>query len=168
MLFRSMSSARPLTVANPTAKPVKGRADDMQWQPNATHGPGCDLKMLLSGGFSTVIRGLWIMRGNPGSINVVHSGAEHQAFYLWTAPVPNATPRDSRTEGARLILRDRIFQGRTGDAFYAGGAPRLDEHGLFNESTKDPLIYVAIGVRIPGQGGYGGGRRGGAPSRPGR
>lgn len=164
--------AAPLTTPNPTARPVKGRADDMQWQPNATHGPGCELKMLLGGGFSTVIRGLWIMKGNPGSINVVHSGAEHQAFYMWTAPVPNPTPRDSRTEGARLILRDRIFQARTGDAFYAGGAPRLDEHGLFNESTKDQLIYVAIGVRIPGQGGPGGGRRGGppqgAPPRPGR
>lgn len=155
--------AAPLQSPNPTAKSVKGRADDMQWQPNATHGPGCDLKMLLSGGFSTVIRGLWIMRGNPGSLNVVHSGAEHQLFYLWTAPVPSSTPRDSRTEGARLVLRDRIMQARGGDAFYAGGAPRLDEHGMMNESTKDPLIYLAIGVRIPGQGGPAGGRgRGGA------
>jgi mannose-6-phosphate isomerase-like protein (cupin superfamily) len=141
--------ASPLTAPNPTAKPVQGRADDMTWEPNATHGPGCDLKMLLKGGFSAVIRGLWIMRGNPGSVNVVHSGAEHQLFYMWTAPAPSRTPRDSRTEGARLILRDRAVQTRTGDAIYAAGAPRLDEHGFINESTKEPLIYVAIGVRIP-------------------
>jgi mannose-6-phosphate isomerase-like protein (cupin superfamily) len=153
--------AAPLQAPNPTAKPVKGRADDMTWEPNATHGPGCDLKMLLSGGFSTVLRGLWIMRGNPGSLNVVHSGAEHQLFYVWTAPSPSRTPRDSRTEGARLILRDRAMQTRTGDAIYAAGAPRLDEHGFLNESPKEPLIYVAIGVRIPGQGG----QRGGAPRR---
>jgi len=151
--------ASPLTALNPTAKPVKGRADEMKWEPNATHGPGCDLKMLLRGGFSTVIRGLWIMRGNPGSINVVHSGAEHQLFYVWTAPAPSKTPRDSRTEGARLILRDRAVQTRTGDAIYAAGAPRLDEHGFVNESPKEPLIYVAIGVRIPRP--FGGGSGGG-------
>jgi mannose-6-phosphate isomerase-like protein (cupin superfamily) len=157
--------AAPLLAPNPTAKPLKGRADDMKWEPNATHGPGCDLKMLFGGGFSTVIRGLWIMRGNPGSINIVHSGAEHQLFYMWVAPEPSKTPRDSRTEGARLILRDRAMQTRAGDAIYAAGAPRIDEHGFINESPKDPLIYVAIGVRIPGQGGgqRGGGRRGGAP-----
>jgi mannose-6-phosphate isomerase-like protein (cupin superfamily) len=147
--------ASPLTTPNPTAKPVKARADDMQWEANATHGPGCDLKMLLSGGFSTVIRGLWIMRGNPGSLNVVHSGAEHQLFYVWTAPALPKTNRDSRTAGVRLILRDRAYQTRTGDAIYAGGAPRLDEHGFFNESPKEPLIYVAIGVRIPGTPGGG-------------
>jgi Mannose-6-phosphate isomerase len=147
--------ASPLTAPNPTAKPVKARADDMQWEANATHGPGCDLKMLLSGGFSTVIRGLWIMRGNPGSLNVVHSGAEHQLFYVWTAPALPKTLRDSRTAGVRLILRDRAYQARTGDAIYAGGAPRLDEHGFFNESPKEPLIYVAIGVRIPGTPGGG-------------
>jgi mannose-6-phosphate isomerase-like protein (cupin superfamily) len=150
--------ASPLTAPNPTAKPVKGRADDMQWEANATHGPGCDLKMLLSGGFSTGIRGLWIMRGNPGSLNVVHSGAEHQLFYMWTAPAPSKTARDSRTAGARLILRDRVMQTRTGDAIYAAGAPRLDEHGFINESTKEPLIYVAIGVPLPRASGGAAGR----------
>lgn len=150
--------ASPLAAPNPTAKPVKGRADDMQWEANATHGPGCDLKMLLSGGFSTGIRGLWIMRGNPGSLNVVHSGAEHQLFYMWTAPAPSKTPRDSRTAGARLILRDKAMQTRTGDAIYAAGAPRVDEHGFLNESTKEPLIYVAIGVPLPRASGGAGGR----------
>jgi hypothetical protein len=95
---------------------------------------------------------------------------------LWVAPVPSATPRDSRTYGARVILRDRVLQARQGDAFYAGGAPRRDEHGLFDESPKDPLIYIAIGALPPGQGGYpGGGGRGGrggaqpgAPPQPGR
>jgi hypothetical protein len=165
--------AAPLIAPNPANKPAKGRADDMQWTPNTTHGPGCDQKMLLRGGFSSVIRNMWLMRGNPGSINMVHSGGDHQIMYLWVAPVPSATPRDSRTYGARIILRDHIMQARQGDAFYAGGAPRRDEHGLFDESPKDPLIYIAIGALPPGQG-PGGGRGGrggaqpGAPPPPGR
>ena len=156
----------PLIAPNPANKPAKGRADDMQWTPNTTHGPGCDQKMLLRGGFSSVIRNMWLMRGNPGSINMVHSGGDHQIMYLWVAPVPSATPRDSRTYGARIILRDHIMQARQGDAFYAGGAPRRDEHGLFDESPKDPLIYIAIGALPPGQG-PGGGGRGGRGAQPG-
>jgi hypothetical protein len=160
--------AAPLTAPNPANKPLKGRADDMEWVPNATHGPGCEQKMLLRGGFSSVIRNMWLMKGNPGSVNMVHSGGDHQIMYLWVAPVPSATPRDSRTYGARVILRDHIMQAREGDAFYAGGAPRRDEHGLFDESPKDPLIYIAIGALPPGQGpgGPAGGGRGGRGDAP--
>jgi mannose-6-phosphate isomerase-like protein (cupin superfamily) len=168
--------AAPLIAPNPANKPLKGRADDMDWVPNTTHGPGCEQKMLLRGGFSSVIRNMWLMKGNPGSVNMVHSGGDHQIMYFWVAPVPSATPRDSRTYGARAILRDHIMQVRQGDAFYAGGAPRRDEHGMFDESPKDPLIYIAIGALPPGQGpSPGGGRRGGrsgaepgAPPPPGR
>jgi len=117
--------ASPLIAPNPANKPVKARADDMEWVANTTHGPGCDQKMLLRGGFSSVIRNMWLMRGNPGSVNMVHSGGDHQIMYFWVAPVPSATPRDSRTYGARAILRDRIVQVRQGDAFYAGGAPHV-------------------------------------------
>ena len=157
--------AAPLIAPNPANKPAKGSADGMEWVPNTTHGPGCDQKMLLRGGFSSVIRNMWLMKGNPGSINMVHSGGDHQIMYLWVAPVPSATPRDSRTYGARVILRDHIMQARQGDVFYAGGAPRRDEHGLFDESPKDPLIYIAIGALPPGQGPGGGrGGRGGAPA----
>jgi hypothetical protein len=159
--------AAPLTVSNPATKPARGRADDMEWTPNNTHGPGCDQKMLLRGGFSSVIRNMWLMRGNPGSVNMVHSGGDHQIMYFWVAPIPSSTPKDSRTYGARAILRDRIVQVRQGDAFYAGGAPRRDEHGMFDESPKDPLIYIAIGALPPGQGPTpGGGRRGGPPQPP--
>jgi quercetin dioxygenase-like cupin family protein len=161
--------ASPLIAPNPANKPVKARADDMEWVANTTHGPGCDQKMLLRGGFSSVIRNMWLMRGNPGSVNMVHSGGDHQIMYFWVAPVPSATPRDSRTYGARAILRDRIVQVRQGDAFYAGGAPRRDEHGMFDESPKDPLIYIAIGALPPGQGpspGGGRGRGGRGPGEP--
>ena len=158
--------AAPLIAPNPANKPVKGRADDMEWVPNNTHGPGCEQKMLLRGGFSSVIRNMWLMKGNPGSINMVHSGGDHQIMYLWVAPVPSATPRDSRTYGARVILRDHIMQASQGDVFYAGGAPRRDEHGLFDESPKDPLIYIAIGALPPGQGPAGVGAAGVAALRP--
>ncbi len=152
--------AAPLIAPNPANKPVKASADSMEWTPNTTHGPGCDQKMLLRGGFSSVIRNMWLMRGNPGSINMVHSGGDHQIMYLWVAPAPNPTPRDSRTYAARVIIRDRIVQARQGDAFYAGGAPRRDEHGLFDESPKDPMIYIAIGALPPGASAGGGGGRG--------
>jgi len=118
----------------------------MEWVPNNVHGPGCDQKMLLRGGFSSVIRNMWLMRGNPGSVNMVHSGGDHQIMYMWVSPTPDPNPRDSRTYGARIILRDHIMQARQGDVFYAGGAPRRDEHGLFDESPKEPLIYLAIGA----------------------
>jgi quercetin dioxygenase-like cupin family protein len=160
--------AAPLIAPNPANKPAKGSADSMEWVPNNTHGPGCDQKMLLRGGFSSVIRNMWLMRGNPGSVNMVHSGGDHQIMYLWVAPVPSATPRDSRTYGARVILRDHVMQARQGDAFYAGGAPRRDEHGLFDESPKDPLIYIAIGALPPGQGPGGPGGPGGRGGRGGR
>src|ERR1017187_4847914 len=100
--------AAPLIAPNPANKPAKGSADSMEWVPNNTHGPGCDQKMLLRGGFSSVIRNMWLMRGNPGSVHMVHSGGDLQIMYLWVAPVPSATPRDSRTDGARAIIRDRI------------------------------------------------------------
>ena len=163
--------AAPAIAPNPANKPTKARADDIEWVANTTHGPGCDQKMLLRGGFSSVIRNMWLMRGNPGSVNMVHSGGDHQIMYFWVAPVPSSTPRDSRTYGARAILMDHIVQVRQGDAFYAGGAPRRDEHGMFDESPKDPLIYIAIGALPPGQGpgGPGGGRGGGrgpAPNGP--
>jgi quercetin dioxygenase-like cupin family protein len=149
--FEVVVFAAPLLAPNPTAKPVWGRADDMKWEVNATHGPGCELKMILRGGFSTVIRGLWIIRVNGFGINIVHSGAEHQLFYVFEAPEPSKTPRDSRTEAGRLIVGNTVMQTRVGDAFYAGGAPKLVEHGMFNESKDKPMTYVAIGVRIPGQ-----------------
>jgi len=158
--FEVVVFAAPLQAPNPTAKPVWGRADDMKWEPNATHGPGCELKMILRGGFSTVIRGLWIIRVNGFGVNIVHSGAEHQLFYIFEAPEPSKTPRDSRTEAGRLIVGNTVMQTKVGDAFYAGGAPKLVEHGMFNESKDKPMTYVAIGVRIPGQGGTG---RGGGP-----
>jgi hypothetical protein len=165
--------AAPLTVSGAANKPLKGRADDMEWVPNNTHGPGCEQKMLLRGGFSSVIRNMWLMKGNPGSVNMVHSGGDHQIMYFWVAPVPSATPRDSRTYGAHAIIRDRIVQVHQGDAFYAVGAPRRDEHGMIDESPKDPLIYIAIGALPPGQGpngpgggGRGGGRGGAQPGAP--
>jgi hypothetical protein len=158
--------AAPLTVSGAANKPLKGRADDMEWVPNNTHGPGCEQKMLLRGGFSSVIRNMWLMKGNPGSVNMVHSGGDHQIMYFWVAPVPSATPRDSRTYGARAILRNNIVQVHQGDAFYAGGAPRRDEHGMFDESPKDPLIYIAIGALPPGQGPGGPGRQGGRGGAP--
>jgi len=161
--------AAPLIAPNPANKPLKG-PDDMEWVVNTTHGPGCEQKMLLRGGFSSVIRNMWLMKGNPGSVNMVHSGGDHQIMYFWVAPVPSATPRDSRTYGARAILRNNIVQVRQGDAFYAGGAPRRDEHGMFDESPKDPLIYIAIGALPPGQGpggpSAGGGRGGRGPGGP--
>jgi hypothetical protein len=92
----------------------------------------------------------------------VHSGAEHQLFYIFEAAEPSKTPRDSRTDAGRLIVGNTIMQTLIGDAFYAGGAPKLVEHGMFNESKDKPLTYVAIGVRIPGTGGGGGARGGGA------
>jgi quercetin dioxygenase-like cupin family protein len=166
----------PVAGPNPANKPAKGRTDDMEWTPNNVHGPGCDQKFVLRGGFSSVIRNMWLMRGNPASINMIHSGGDMQIMYLWVAPVPSATPRDSRTYGARVILRDHIMQARQGDVFYAAGAPRRDEHGLFDESPKDPLIYIAIGALPPGANPYpAGGRRGGrggpeagGPPQPGR
>lgn len=158
--FEVVVFASPLQTPNPTAKPVWGRADDMKWQTNATHGPGCELKMILTSGFSTVIRGLWIMRVNSFGINIVHSGAEHQLFYIFEAPVPFISPRDSRTDAARLIVGNTVMQTRIGDAFYAGGLPKLVEHGMFNESKDKPLTYVAIGVRIPGASLGGGALRG--------
>ena len=84
--------AAPLIAPNPANKPLKGRADDMEWVVNTTHGPGCEQKMLLRGGFSSVIRNMWLMKGNPGSVNMVHSGGDHQIMYFWVAPVPSATP----------------------------------------------------------------------------
>jgi hypothetical protein len=98
-----------------------------------------------------VIRGLWIIRVNGFGINIVHSGAEHQLFFIFEAPEPSKTPRDSRTEAGRLIVGNNVMQAKVGDAFYAGGAPKLVEHGMFNESKDKPMTYVAIGVRIPGQ-----------------
>ena len=164
--FEVVVYAAPMTAPNPADKPVWGRADDMKWTPNATHGPGCELKMILSGGFSNVIRGLWIMRVNPGGINLVHSGAEHQLFYITEAPVPSKTPRDSRTDAGRLIVGHTVMQTRLGDAFYAAGAPKLEEHGMFNESKDAPLTYLAIGVPVGGTArGGGGGARGAAPAR---
>jgi hypothetical protein len=131
--------------------------------------------MILSGGFSNAIRGLWIMRVNGYGINTIHSGAEHQLFYIVEAPEPSKTPRDSRTEGARWIVGNTVMQTRVGDAFYAGGSPKLVEHGMFNESKDKPLVYLAIGVPLAGsgRGGGGGGRAGGgagrgAASQPGR
>jgi hypothetical protein len=54
---------------------------------------------------------------------------------------------------------------RAGDAFYFGGAPKLVEHGMFNESKDKPLTYVAIGVRIPGSGRGSGARQGAGPAQ---
>ena len=163
--FEVVVFAAPVAAPNPANKPVWGRADDMKWAPNATHGPGCELKMILNGGFSNCIRGLWTIRVNASGINLVHSGAEHQLFYVYEAPEPSKTPRDSRTDAGRLIVGNTIMQTRIGDAFYAGGAPKLVEHGMFNESKDKPLTYVAIGVRIPGTGAAParGGARGTAP-----
>jgi hypothetical protein len=121
--------------------------------------------MLIPGGFSNVIRGLWAMKVDGGGLNLVHTGNEHQLFYIYKAPVPNKTPRDSRTDAARFIWQDRIMQTRLGDAYYVGGGPRIDEHGLINESPDVSLIYIAIGVRLPGSrpGGGRGGRGGDTP-----
>jgi len=57
--------------------------------------------MLLRGGFSSVIRNMWLMRGNPGSVNMVHSGGDHQIMLLVGGPGTLGNPRDSRTYGAR-------------------------------------------------------------------
>jgi len=166
--FEVVVFAAPVKGPNPANKPVWGRADDMKWTPNATHGPGCDLKMILSGGFSNSIRGLWIMRMNGYGVNLIHSGAEHQLFYIIEAPVPSKTPRDSRTEAGRLIVGNTIMQTRLGDAFYAGGSPKLVEHGMFNESKDQPLTYLAIGVPLPSAGRGGGGGGGTRPAGAGR
>jgi mannose-6-phosphate isomerase-like protein (cupin superfamily) len=172
--FEVVVFAAPVAAPNPANKAVFGRADDMKWAPNATHGPGCELKMILGGGFSNAMRGLWTIRVNGYGVNIVHSGAEHQLFYIFEAPVPSKTPRDSRTEGGRLIVGNTVMQTRIGDAFYAGGAPKLVEHGMFNESKDQPLTYVAIGVPVGGTArGGGGAARGagagrGAATAPGR
>lgn len=150
--------ASNLQTPNPEAKPIWGRADDMEWQPNNTHGPGCASKMVLGGDSSTVFRGMWLMKVNPGGLNFVHSDAEHQLFYIWKAPEPDSRARGSRTHAARWIIKDKIMQTKTGDAFYAAGPPNMDKHGSINESNDTPLIYIGIGARIPGQAGSGGGR----------
>ena len=163
--FEVVVFAAPVAAPNPANKPVFGRADDMKWAPNATHGPGCELKMILSGGFSNAMRGLWTIRVNGFGVNIVHSGAEHQLFYIYEAPVPVKTPRDSRTDAGRLIVGNTIMQTRIGDAFYAGGAPKIVEHGMFNENKDQPLTYVAIGVPVGGTARGGGAARGAAPAR---
>ena len=58
-------------------------------------------------------------------------------------------------------------------AFYAAGAPKLEEHGMFNESKDASATYLAIGVPVGGANRGGGTRAGagaarGAASQPGR
>jgi len=144
--------AAPVTAINPEAKPVIGKIRDMEWQVNDTHGPGCELKMVLGRGFSKIIRGMWVMKVGPGGLNYMHSGGEHQLFYIWEAPVPNPTPRDDRTAAGWFILKDKAVQTVAGDAFYAGGAPARDKHAFFNESHDAALTYLAIGVPVPAEG----------------
>jgi len=171
--FEMVMFAAPVTAPNPANKPVWARADNMQWTASPTHGPGCELKMLLSGGFSSVIRALWTIRVGPYGINQVHTESQHQFSYIVDAPIPINPARDGRTAGGRLVVGNTVIQTRLGDAFYAAGTPKLVDHGMFNESKDHPLTYVAIGVPVggvtAGSAGRGGARSTTAPAmRPGR
>jgi mannose-6-phosphate isomerase-like protein (cupin superfamily) len=166
--------ASPLLAPNPSAKPRWARTDDQTWAVNKTHGPGCEERSGLRGGFSAVINGLWLMRVPPHGINYAHAGNyDHQLFYIRAAAAPDPKPRDSRTYGARWLSESTLMQAKVGDAFYAHGGPTPVLHGTFNESPETPLIYVAFGVNIPGARparGPGGGVPPGAgtPQPPGR
>jgi mannose-6-phosphate isomerase-like protein (cupin superfamily) len=160
--------ASPLEAPNPSAKPRWVRTDDQKWEVNKTHGPGCEEKSGLRGGFSSVIAGLWLMRVPPHGINYAHTGNyDHQLFYIWAAAAPDPKPRDSRTYGARWLIGSTLMQTKVGDAFYAHGGPTPVLHGTFNESPETPLIYIAFGVNVPG-GRPPGRSGGGAPPAPGR
>jgi mannose-6-phosphate isomerase-like protein (cupin superfamily) len=144
-----------LQAPKPEAKPAWGRADDMEWQPNNTHGPGCSTRNLL-GRESGIVFRMWLMKVDPGGLNYVHSDAEHQLFYIWKAPVPGTT--DARTHAARWIVKDKIMQTKAGDAFYLAGPPNMEKHGSINESRDTPMIYLGIGVAVPRQQAAGRGR----------
>ena len=47
--------ASPLTAPNPSAKPRWARTEDQTWDVNNVHGPGCEERTGLRGGFSTII-----------------------------------------------------------------------------------------------------------------
>ena len=166
--------ASPLTAPNPSAKARWARTEDQRWEVNKVHGPGCEERSGLRGGFSTVISGLWLMRVPPHGINYAHTGNyDHQLFYIVAAATPDPKPRDSRTYGARWLVGDRLMQAKVGDVYYAHGGPTPVLHGTINESPETPLIYLAFGVNVPGA--RPPGRRGagpppgaGAPQSPGR
>ena len=159
--------ASPVTAPNPSAKARWARTEDQPWTANKTHGPGCEERAGLRGGFSTIISGLWLMKVPPHGINYMHTGNyDHQLFYISAAAAPDPKPRDSRTYGARWLMGDKLMQTKVGDVFYAHGGPTPMLHGTINESPETPLIYVAFGVNIPGM--RSAGRSGaGAPERPG-
>jgi mannose-6-phosphate isomerase-like protein (cupin superfamily) len=143
--------ASPLTAPNPSAKPRWARTEDQPWTVNKVHGPGCEERSGLRGGFSTVIAGLWLMKVPPHGINYMHTGNnDHQLFYIWAAATPDPKPRDSRTYAARWLIGDKLMQTKVGDVFYAHGGPTPMQHGTLNESPETPLIYVAFGVNVPG------------------
>jgi len=142
----------PVDGSHPANKPAKGSADAMEWVPNTTHGRDASRRCSSAAVSAPVIRNIVANEGQSRlrQYGALGRGTIRSCTCGW--PRYLRQPPDSRTYGARVILRDRVVQARQGDAFYAGGAPRRDEHGLFDESPKEPLIYIAIGALPPGQG----------------
>ena len=60
---------------------------------------------------------------------------------FWVAPVPRQPPATAAPMEPAPSSRDRMVQVHQGDAFYAGGAPRRDEHGMFDRAPRSAHLH---------------------------
>jgi len=128
--------AAPLIAPNPANKPAKGSADAMEWVPNTTHGPGLRAEDAPPRRFQLSDPEYVADEGQSRLYQHGALGRRPSNHVLVGGPGTLGNARDSRTVWSAGDLEDRIMQARQGDAFYAGGAPRRDEHGLLTRAPR--------------------------------